>query len=294
MTRPRLADTADAPGASRSDPDFMLSLARGLAVIRAFGQGRAQLGVGDIARLAGVSRASAGRCLHTLEALGYAAVVNGRYELTPAILALSQAYLGAMSVARIAQPVLERVSGELHESSSVAVLDGDEIVYLARAAVQRILAIGLSVGSRLPAACTSMGRMLLAMAPAAARARFLRSVTLHRYTDRTITDRRALAVELDAIRTQGFAIVNQELELGLCSCAVPIATPDGRVVAALNVGAHAGRVDRRMLERDFLPVMRRAAAEIGVGLAGQRDEAPARAAAPAPEPAAPPAKRDRR
>ena len=155
------------------DPDFMLSLARGLAAIRAFGDGGSQLSVADVARLAGLSRASARRCLHTLSVLGYATASGGRYELTPAILTLGQAYLSSMSVARVAQPVLERVSDELHESSSVAVLDGEEIVYVARAAARRILAISLEVGSRLPAACTSMGRVLLAAADADDRARFL-------------------------------------------------------------------------------------------------------------------------
>src|SRR6185295_14501038 len=151
--------------------------ARGLSAIRAFREGGWQLSVADVARLAGLSRASARRCLHTLSVLGYATSTGGRYELTPAILTLGQAYLSSATVARVAQPVLERVSDELHESSSVAVLDGDEIVYIARAAAaRRILSIGLSVGSRLPASCTSMGRVLLAATDAAARARYLRAV----------------------------------------------------------------------------------------------------------------------
>ena len=270
-------DAVGRSAGTRADPDFMLSLARGLAVIRAFGEGRAQLSVTEAAKLAQLPRASAGRCLHTLEALGYARQVGGRYELTPAILALGQAYLGSVSVARIAQPIIERVSDDLHESSSVAVLDGDEIVYVARAAARRILAIGLSVGSRLPAACTSMGRVLVAADDDEARAKFVRRVKLRRYTDRTITDKQALADELDAVRSQGYAIVNQELELGLRSCAVPITRPDGRVVAALNVGAHASRVDLATLKRDFLPVMRQAAAEIGAALGGYRDDADAAA-----------------
>ena len=266
------AAAGDLAGVPASDPDFMLSLARGLAAIRCFGDGRAQLAVTDVARLTGLSRASARRCLHTLEVLGYAAAANGRYELTPAILSLGQAYLASTSLDRVAQPVLERVSDELHESSSVAVLDGDEIVYVARAAARRILSIGLSVGSRLPAACTSMGRVLLAASDAEARARFLRRAKLRRYTDRTITDRQLLAEELEAVRAQGYAIVNQELELGLRACAVPIAAPDGKVVAALNVGAHASRVDAATLKRDVVPVLRRAASEIGAGLGGRRDD----------------------
>ncbi len=274
---PEVADAVQTPP---GDPDFMLSLARGLAAIRAFGGGEPQLSVADVARLAGLSRASARRCLHTLTVLGYATVANGRYELAPAILTLGQAYLSSMSVARVAQPVLERVSEELHESSSVAVLDGDEIVYVARAAARRILAISLAVGSRLPAACTSMGRVLLAAADADDRARFLRRVKLPRYTARTITDKATLAAELDAVRAQGYAIVDQELELGLRSCAVPIARRDGTVVAALNVGAHAARADAATLRRDVMPLLRKAAEEIGAALDTPREhrEAAARLA----------------
>jgi IclR family pca regulon transcriptional regulator len=257
--------------APAGDPDFMLSLARGLATIRAFGQGASSLSVGDVARVAGLSRASARRCLHTLARLGYATASGGRYELTPAILTLSHAYLSSTSVARIAQPVLERVSDELHESSSVAVLDGDEIVYVARAAARRILAISLEVGSRLPAACTSMGRVLLAAADPDDRARFLARVELRRHTARTTTDRAALAAELETVRAQGYAIVDQELELGLRSCAVPIARGDGTVVAAINVGAHAARLDAEALRNTVVPLLHRAADEIGAALGAARD-----------------------
>jgi IclR family pca regulon transcriptional regulator len=272
LASPARRKGADVAPASLGDPDFMLSLARGLATIRAFGAGGSQLSVADVAKLTGLSRASARRCLHTLATLGYAAVSGGRYELTPAILTLGEAYLSSMSVARVAQPVLERVSEELHESSSVAVLDGDEIVYVARAAARRILAISLAVGSRLPAACTSMGRVLLAAADPDDRARFLRRVKLPRYTARTITEKSALAAELEAVRVQGFAIVDQELELGLRSCAVPIARRDGTVVAALNVGAHAARADAATLRRDVVPLLRRAADEIGAALGSPREQ----------------------
>jgi IclR family pca regulon transcriptional regulator len=272
LASPSRLKSGEAAEAPVGDPDFMLSLARGLATIRAFGGGSPQLSVTDVARLTGLSRASARRCLHTLSVLGYAVVAGGRYELTPAILTLGQAYLSSMSVARIAQPVLERVSEELHESSSVAVLDGEEIVYVARAAARRILAISLAVGSRLPAACTSMGRVLLAAADADDRARFLRRVKLTRYTARTITDRQALAAELESVRQQGYAIVDQELELGLRSCAVPIARRDGMVVAALNVGAHAARADASTLRRDVVPLLKRAAEEIGAALGTPREQ----------------------
>jgi IclR family pca regulon transcriptional regulator len=252
------------------DPDFMLSFARGLSAIRAFGEGKSELSVADVAKLTGLPRASARRCLHTLTVLGYATTnADGRYELTPAILTLGQAYSSSTNIARIAQPILERVSDTLNESSSVAVLDPSEhgeIVYIARAATRRILSVNLSVGSRLPAACTSMGRVLVAALDVHARRRFLERVKLRQYTDRTIIDRKKLAAELETVARQGFALVDQELELGLRSCAVPIVRPDSVVVAALNVGVHASRGDMASLVRDVLPILRRAAHDISAAL----------------------------
>ena len=253
-------------GAGDADPDFMLSLSRGLLVIRAFGHARARLTIREVAELTGMSRAAARRCLHTLSVLGYASGSHGTFELTSAILALASNYLGPASIARIAQPVLERVSGELHESSSVAVLDGEEIVYVARAATRRILSIGLAVGSRLPAVATSMGRVLLAALDEPVRQRFVSRVKLPRHTARTIVDKAELRAELDRIAGQDYAIVDQELELGLRSLAVPIRRADGTVLAAVNVGVHAARVDKQTLVREFLPVLQDAAEEIAAAV----------------------------
>jgi IclR family pca regulon transcriptional regulator len=244
----------------------MLSLSRGLQVIRAFGDGRGDLSVADVARATGFSRAAARRCLHTLSTLGYAIGRQGRYELTPRILALGYAYLGSTPLARTAQPVLERVAEALHESSSLAVLDGQEIVYVARAATSRILSIGLSVGSRLPADCTSMGRVLLAFADPDVRARYLASVTLVRHTARTIVEKQQLRDELDRVHEHAYAMVDQELEDGLRSIAVPVFGRDRLALAAVNVGVHAGRVDQKTLVRDFLPVLRDAASDIGLAI----------------------------
>ena len=145
-----------------SDPDFMLSLARGLSVLRAFETSHGPLTVSEAARATGMSRAAARRCLHTLTVLGYAAPTGAGYELTASVLALAHSYLDSNAIARVAQPVLERISSEVRESSSLAMLDGHEIVYVARSATRRILSIGISVGTRLPAACTSMGRVIVA------------------------------------------------------------------------------------------------------------------------------------
>ena len=264
--RPRAGAAALAPIAARRDPNFMLSLARGLEVLRTFGEGRAALSIADVARATGFSRAAARRCLYTLSSLGYVTGTAGKYELLPRILSLADAYLGSSPVARCAQPVLERVSETLHESSSLAVLDGQEIVYLARSATRRLLSIGLSVGSRLPADCTSMGRVLLAFAEEQERTRYLARVKLARHTPHTIVERVELRAELDRVRLAGYAIVDQELELGLRSLAVPVRRPDGLVVAAINVGVHAARVESKTLAREYLPVLQNAAVEIGAAI----------------------------
>ena len=252
------------PGAP-GDPDFMLSLARGLSVIRAFGEGRPRLSVAEVARATGISRAAARRCLYTLSLLGYARSSDSAFELTPGVLALGQAYLGSAAVARVAQPLLERVSGELRESCSMAVLDGEDIVYVARAASRRILSVDLSVGSRLPAVCTSMGRVLLAFADEDTRSRLLARAKLVRHTAHTLMNKDELRAELDRVRQQGYAIVDQELEIGLRSIAVPVQR-DVTTVAAVNVGVHVSRADRQQLQREVLPVLRKAAEDIGAAL----------------------------
>jgi IclR family pca regulon transcriptional regulator len=240
----------------------MLSLARGLSVIRAFESGTTPLSTAEAARLTGMSRAAARRCLHTLTVLGYASPAGPGFELTPAVLSLGHSYLDSSAVARAAQPVLERISSQVHESCSLAVLDGDEIVYVARAATQRILSISISVGTRLPAAATSMGRAILAFSADLFIAGFLSRVRLVRRTPRTIVDTAALGAELRRIRRQGYALVDQELELGLRSLAVPVLRADGTPLAAVNVGVHVGRSDVQSLKRDLLPVLRAAALEI--------------------------------
>jgi IclR family transcriptional regulator, pca regulon regulatory protein len=272
MARKPRAPTAGRKG----DPDYMLSLARGLAVIHAFDGGAETLATGEVARLARVSRAAARRCLHTLTVLGYASGADGRYRLTPGVLALGHAYLGSAPAPRAAQPVLERVADRLHESCSLSVLDGDEIVYVARASTRRILTVGLSVGSRLPVYCTSMGRVLLAFAGEAERAAYLSRVRPVRHTPHTIVDRQALRAVIERIRVDGYAVVDQELEIGLRSMAVPVRRPDRSVVAAMNVGVQATRVDRETMVRAYLPVLRAAAQEIGFAIGHLPPAAPGR------------------
>ena len=183
-----------------------------------------------------------------------------------AVLTLGQAYPGSGSLTRAAQPVLERVQEQLQESCAVAILDGDDVVFVARAAARRILSVEINVGGRLPAAVTASGRVILAAADDGVRARFLARARLVRHTPHTIVDRKALRAELDRVRAQGYALVDQELELGLRSIAVPIVRRDGAVQAALNLGVQAARIDARTMQGEFGPVLKAAAAEIGAGL----------------------------
>ena len=255
-----------APRLREPDPDFMESLARGLSVIKAFGHGKRRLSGAEVAAITGLSRAAARRCLHTLAVLGYATAADGAFELTPAVLLLGQTYVGPASVATVAQPVLERLSARLQESTGVAVLDREDIVFVARAAARRILSVEVSVGGRLPAAHTASGRILLAHTDQPLRAALLSKLKLRRLTPRSIADRGDLEQELERVRTQGYSVVDQELELGLRSMAVPIRRHDGAVLAALNVGVQAARIDVRAMLRDFRPQLQAAAAEIGRGL----------------------------
>jgi IclR family transcriptional regulator, pca regulon regulatory protein len=250
-------------GDFRGDPNFMTSLARGLVVIQAFSNRRRQLTISQLSKRTGLSRASVRRCLYTLSKLGFAGSDDGRnFFLRPRILALGHSYLSSMPLATAAHPVLEHVSHLLHESCSIATLDGLDIIYVARANVTRIMSIDLGVGSRLPAYCTSMGRVLIANLPPDELEGLLQKVEFTRYTDRTVTSVEKLRQVLQMVRRDGFAIVDQELELGLRSMAVPIRNPLGRVVAALNVGTHAQRVPMQEIQRRFLPHLRAAAQEL--------------------------------
>ncbi len=247
------------------DPNFMMSLARGLIVIQAFTQKKRQLTISELSAKTGLSRAAVRRCLYTLAQLGFAGSDDGRhFYLGPRILALGYSYIVSMPLATAAQPVLERVSHELHESCSISTLDRTEIIYVARASVTRIMSIDLGVGSRLPAFCTSMGRVLLASLPAEELDSYLNQTPLKRFTERTIVAVEKLRQVLRLVSRNGYAIVDQELELGLRSLAVPIQNPNGKIVASLNVGTHAQRVSIQELQSKFLPRLRTAAQELSM------------------------------
>ena len=252
------------------DPDFMTSLARGLHVIRAFSGVDRRLTIADVSRATGLTRAVVRRCLYTLRELGYAATDGRTFSLQPRILNLGYAYLSTAALPIAAQPVLEDLSEHLGEATSVAVLDDGAVVYVARAATRRIMAVNLGVGSRLPAYCTSLGRVLLAAMPPEQATAELAKFELVAHTRFTVTSRRRIEEILAEARADRFAVNDQELEIGLRAIAVPVRNVVGATVAAMNISAQASRVTRRELVEKSLPLLRAAAERLGNQLAPSR------------------------
>ncbi|MEW2474867.1 IclR family transcriptional regulator C-terminal domain-containing protein [Micromonospora gifhornensis] len=247
--------------------EFVQSLERGLAVIRAFDAEHPQLTLSEVARATGLTRAAARRFLLTLVELGYVHTDGRLFALRPRILDLGYAYLSSLSLPEVAQPHMEALVAQVHESCSVSVLDGDEVVYVARVPTKRIMTVGISVGTRFPAYATSMGRVLLAAQPADWLDDYLATAQLRPLTRRTITDPAKLRTTLNRIAGQGYAIVDQELEEGLRSLAAPIHGDDGAVVAAVNVSAHASRGTFDAIRRELLPPLLATARRIEEDLA---------------------------
>lgn len=219
--------------------DTLGGLAKGLTVIEAFSADRPRLAITDVSKRTGLDRAAARRCLLTLAGLGYADYDGKYFSLTPRVLRLGSACLGAMPLPRIVQPWLDKLSVEIGQSTSVSILDDWEIVYVARAAQQRLMSISLMPGSRLPASCASMGRVMLAALPDAQLRNLLRKHPPERRTPHTVTDIDKLSSIIQRVRANGYAIADQELEIGLRSIAVPLFDARGRTAAALNVGVAA-------------------------------------------------------
>jgi len=259
----RLENPASEIDALSGDLNFMTSLARGLAVISAFSAQSRSMTIAEVSRSVGIPRAAVRRCLYTLERLGYVASDEQRFSLKSKVLTLGYSYLSSSRLTASAQPFLDRVSGLVQESCSLATLSSDEIVYVARATTsKRIMSIDIAVGTRLPAYCTSMGRVLLAaLAPGELDA-LLERTQLRAFTERSITSREKLRQVLLNVRRNGYALVDQELEIGLRSIAVPVRDGSGKVVAAMNVGTQAARLGIREMETKFLPALREAADEL--------------------------------
>ena len=251
------------------DTVFVQSLDRGLAVIRALSSPDPQT-LSDVARTTGLSRAAARRFLLTLQRLGYVSQNDGRFALTPQVLALGYAYLSSLTLPEVAQPHLARLVERVHESSSVSVLDGRDVVYVARVPTRRIMTVAITVGTRFPAHATSMGRVLLAGLPPAERADALDGVDLQPITPATITAREALEAELDRVAADGYALVDEELEVGLRSIAVGLHDPAGAVTAAMNLSVHAGATSVEEMRERLLPPLRETAAAVERDLAVAR------------------------
>ncbi|OJU01179.1 MAG: IclR family transcriptional regulator [Rhizobium sp. 63-7] len=242
--------------------DMMGSLAKGLKVVEAFTAENPRLSIAQAAEIAGLDRATTRRCLLTLAELGYCAYDGKFFTVTPRVLRLGTGCLATMPLPRIVQPFLDVLSEQIGQSTSVSILDETEIVYIARAAQRRVMSIALMPGSRLPAYCTSMGRVLLAAAGEETTLRLLTASPLVARTEYTVTDIDTLMAEIAKVKERGFAAINQEVEMGLCSIAVPLKAANGRTVAALNVGLAAGKASMEDIEQMFLPPLLRMQAEL--------------------------------
>ena len=249
------------------DPNFMASLARGLVVIQAFTPTLPQMTISQLSLRTGLSRAAVRRCPYTLCKLGFAGADDAqRYSLRPKMLSLANTYTASSTLANAAQPILERMSAQLGESFSVATLDGDDIVYIARTSVTRVMSVDLHIGSRLPAFCTSMGRVLLAWLPQDQLEAFLAHTVFTPYTPRTVNSIDKLRSILRNVRRNGYALCDQEFEVGLRSIAVPVHAPNGRAIATVNLSGHAPRMPMLEMQTRFLPPLRAAATELSAFL----------------------------
>ncbi|PJE27530.1 transcriptional regulator, IclR family [Pseudooceanicola antarcticus] len=241
---------------------MIAGLAKGLRVIEGFTADHPRQSISDVAEATGLDRATARRCLLTLAELGYAAHDGKYFTLTPRVLRLGTACLATLPLAQMVQPWLDQLSEELGESSSVSVLDEGEVVYVARAAQRKVMSIALMPGSRLPAYCTSMGRVLLAALPEdQARAR-LAAMALEARTPLTVTDPEALMARLSVVRAQGYEVIDQEVEMGLRSIAVPLLDAHGRTIAALNLGLPVRDTPLEEIPARYLPALERLQAEL--------------------------------
>jgi IclR family transcriptional regulator, pca regulon regulatory protein len=239
----------------RGRSEHVQSLERGLAVLAAFTARDTSLTISQVAERTSLSRATARRLLLTLEQLGYVEANRREFNLTPSVLELTKPFAASVDPWAFTKPYLQSLTDRLEESASIAVLDATEILYVARTPTRRLMTLAVTVGSRLPAHATSKGRVLLAFLPEAELEAYFQRSAMQRFTDRTVVNEDELREILGVIRDQGWAIVDEQLEKGLCSVAAPIVESNGRVSAALSVCAHAGRVDPTTLRSEFLPLV---------------------------------------
>jgi IclR family transcriptional regulator, pca regulon regulatory protein len=257
---------------SREDPEFIQSIERALSVIRTFSADAPALTLTDVARRTGLTRAGARRILLTLELLGYVSAKDGKFSLLPRILQLGYAYLASMPVWAVAEPHIKKLADAVNESSSLAVLDGPDITYLLHVQTKRIMRLTVAVGSRLPAYATATGRVLLAHLSEGELDHTLGMTEFQQLTPRTVIDPDQLREILRRVREQGYAVVDQELEEGVCSIAVAVRDPRSESMASINISAHPARVPAKRLRAEFLPQLQAAAYEIQQELAIQVGE----------------------
>ena len=259
------------PADESRDPSgqYVQSLARGLSVIRSFDAEHPEMTLSDISRRTGLTRATSRRFLLTLVELGYVKTDDRLFSLTARVLELGFSYLSALSLPEIAQPHLEQLAASIHESTSASVLDGTDIVYVARVPTRRIMSVRINIGTRFPAYATSMGRVLLASFNAAELAPHLDAIDFEGLTSHTITSREALVKELERVREQGWAMVDQELENGLRSIAAPI-RHGSSVIAAINVSTTANSHTVESIHENLLPPLKLAAERISHDLTASR------------------------
>jgi len=261
-----LADAEEIARWPTGSDSFVEAFAKGLALIGAFGDSPGGLTMAELAKRTGLPRAGVRRLVLTLVTLGLAHEHDGRFALTPRTLRLGYAYLSSLTLREIAQPMIEAMARECDEIVAVSVLDGNELTYIARAEPSTVLRRSLTVGSRLPAFCTSMGRVLLAGLPDDQAEALLTRAPRPAFTRHTLTDVKALMRDVGKIRAQGWAFVSQELELGACGIAAPIRNEQGRTVAALNISTNLGRHAEKPFVKRFKPLLLSLAQKIAISL----------------------------
>ena len=246
-------------GEERGNTDFIESLDRGLRVFELFGADARPMTLSDLAKAADLPRATARRILFTLERAGYVASDGKLFTLTPRVLALAASYLSSNQVVTILQPVLDRVASAAQEISSLAVLDGNEVIFIARSSPARVFSSGIDLGYRLPAFCSSVGRVLLGQFSNDELEAAINAASLMPMTPYTVTDKVLLLATIITDREKGYSLVDREAEPGFRSIAVPIRRYDGTIAAAINMGAHVDRISTGEMIDRFLPLLKQAA-----------------------------------
>jgi IclR family transcriptional regulator, pca regulon regulatory protein len=257
---PKLKRYEDAD--NRAATDFIESLDRGLRVLELLGGGQQPMTLSDLGKAADLPRATARRILFTFERAGFVESDGKLFRLTPRVLVLASSYLASNHVVSVLQPALDKLSSEAQEISSMAILDGNDVVFIARASPTRIFSAGIDIGYRLPAFCTSVGRVLLSRLPDNELAAVLKAMNPAPLTPFTVTDRKTLLKTIIADRAQGYSLVDREAEPGFRSISVPVRRYDGAIIAAINMGAHVDRVSAAEMVDRFLPLLRETAASV--------------------------------